>query len=350
MVKSVMLAIILTLITVQSKARSSEQTKTQQASQALSSELRDASSVPESLRPKGFQKVLAATIRYNNGTGIFISSHGHFLTAAHNMNLFRGEDFPADKVFIHQTEPNGYPDFMKRERIHHLALFNTETLESDFVDIEHGKIIVYGKGYADWDPLYTMRLNRALYQRIIDEGYSKEEDYMIVATGIENTHCVPVAKENLRIGDFAYYIGYPGKEEFNVQGRPFWSSGLVPAFSSGNIVDGLMNTPRGKQLIAATPGILKDKQQQTFYRRAFTSSNSFYSTLDCLPGCSGSGLINASGEVAGIINNGMRSGFEDARGYQSGVIGGANISHIVEKARSQLDQNTFSQVFDCKDK
>lgn len=314
------------------------------------SELRDPETVPEEQRPLGFEGVRRAAVRFNmDCSGIYISNHGHILTALHCLSIAPSIILPSLNVSLVTSKLSD-----------NTPVFGSEDLPFDVREFDGpgkkmrlvgglqltGKVLVMGKGYyPGLNHFAAAEKDPETYSDIMKGGYGPPEDFAIVKIDADNTPCVSIAKENAQIGDEVWTIGYPMRLD-SINGRSKWTGSAPGAFSSGYITRGFDDIPRIQEILKSSLNS-HDAQLISLVRSAVNRDGTFFSSLDGLSGSSGSAIINKEGKVVGVFNATEEFGKPLEQEYMPGVSTGATIQRVVTAAKEQLNASTFKEVFSC---
>jgi hypothetical protein len=281
-------------------------------------------------------------------SGVFISNEGHFLTAAHCLYsaVTSTEILPLNHVLdFEELATSNYPIladtdkkfitlgiFNPLQEIRFMAnFFQAPTSQNKSLLDANPKLIFIGrtfglKGY----PEMTDKLN-SQELAILEHGFM---DAAIIRVNIgKNTgpvHCVPVQTSPPQTGHILWAAGYPGETEFNGMAYPLkWSSGPVMQARLSDMIDSMENKYSTAQIA----------ERWRRWEAVNQSERVHLANLQSIPGMSGGPLLNAAGQIEGIVSAGM----EDTP-----LTNFVTISSIYEQVAGALGPNSAQEIFHCQ--
>ena len=262
-------------------------------------------------------------------TGTRISKDGYILTARHCFNgcLISGGFVDAYNLF---------PEYGWRSpklyQLHQEAVCLT-TIDGVAKKI---KIVAIGPGFMT--PMEQGSLNlydKDLYLDFLQKSYLHNGDFAIIKEDVEGQSCRKVNWSSALDGEKVSFSGYPIQSSGRPCGRDsdgkslLKGEGLVPSSSlDSSCVDSSLSN--------------LDKLITRFDREDI-----MLSTVDNLPGASGSSLLNSSGEIVALINSQYRSGIDVESTYCSGTTVSIPTDHILRLLKETGFRRRVDEFFSC---
>lgn len=265
-------------------------------------------------------------------TGTRISNEGHILTARHcfsacliakkyvtSERIYPEDGWQSPKLYtfdksseaICEVEIDGVPSKVKV-----LA-----TSPSFMTEIDKGSMSLY-----DY-PRYLDYENKSFFQ---------SGDFLIAQQlEVKNTRCRP---NSLNLGRVTsvHYKGYPAASK----GRPGRNSdGKNLMLAEGHLVDSITTN----QCVPQDGSVNMNRLKDTYDRPELQLS-----TVDILPGASGSSLLNQDGEIIGLLNSTYAYKVDIYQHYCSGSAVAIKLSHVLELARNHMKDSEISDAFNCQ--
>lgn len=263
-------------------------------------------------------------------TGTRISNQGHILTARHCLNecliqsgavdeerLFPEEGWRSPKLFHF---PNGNPAFCDLE-----------------INGIPKRVEVLSASAAFMIPLEQSSLSRYardLHQELMDQNFFHTGDYAIVKDeNSQRQQCRKISMERPIATQEVHYFGFPGQSR---GGRPEGRESDGESFlrSDGQVVASITQNP----CIRGSIERLVDK---------YDRPEIILSTVDILPGASGSSLLNSAGEIVGLLNSSYTNGAEMYETYCPGSAVAIAVESLFEQMAQRLSQSEIDEYFSC---
>lgn len=266
---------------------------------------------------------------YGHCTGTRISAEGHILTARHCFNqcLISGQFVNQQALFPEYgwQSPQLYtfPNDKK-------AVCRT-TVDGVVKDIE---ILFTSSGFMTPSAQGSLSVSDPdIYNEFLDNHYLYNGDYAIVKEEVtQRTSCRELSVEPSLANDRVHYKGYPSASTGRPAGRD--SDGQSLSLSQGYRTSSVSNNScvPSEQLTAQVLG-------------RYDRSELYLSTVDVVPGASGSALLNTEGRIVGVINSVYSPRQNIYSHYCSGAAVAVSVARILQHLEEQ--QISASRFFAC---
>jgi hypothetical protein len=305
-------------------------------------------SLPGSERPSGYSQARPAAVHLGMGDsgseqenscgGTWISNQGHLLTALHCLLDYGTRTSIVDSAgsVVRSVDP--------RQASHSFSIvINGDSNAST------ATMLAYGHGYLEKDLMIeASSKDPAAYARNVAQGYGASEDWVILKVGYDHTSCVPAAPQ-VSVGDALWSIQFPHstqrRDGYDVANdsflTPYVTLGAVTGGTADNSVVqeilGGISDPDERSRVAAADVTLLDRPEI------------LPSTLDAVPGSSGSGMLTDDGQLAGMVNSVVQSKNDDFfRHIYPGATLGVRLSHIQSAVSERFGASAEAQAFNCQ--
>jgi len=173
------------------------------------------------------------------------------------------------------------------------------------------------------------------YLSYLEQSFFHNGDYLIAQIQeSRNTSCRRI-NLNSAIGDDVSYKGYPAAS----RGRGVRNSdGKSLLKSEGKVTESIRFN---ECIIASNPNNIE--KLSVIYDR----DEIILSSVDILPGASGSSLLNHKGEIIGLLNSTYTKGVDMYEKYCEGSAVAVRMNHILELAKKHLSSMELKEVFSC---
>ncbi len=263
-------------------------------------------------------------------TGTRISHQGHILTARHCFDacLISGgftEKTPLFPEFGWQS-----PQLYRQNKVATCStLINGEKAEIEILASSPGFMIPIEQASLS-------QMDKTIHQSFLDQAFLHNGDFAIVREKTPiHTSCRKVSQKPLTSGEFVEFRGFPIASTGRPEGRN--SSGKELLRGEGVVVSSILenscisaNTPFKEQLV-----------------NSYDREDIILSSLDVLPGASGSSLLNSQGEITGVINSIFRFKIDVLSTYCSGSAVAVPIASIVHHLKKQVGLKSVQEFFSC---
>ena len=140
----------------------------------------------------------------------------------------------------------------------------------------------------------------------------------------KGSQCKSIGNTELRVGERVHYIGYPNA----TTGRPIGtdSNGDQLSMGQGHIIESILENPC----------VIGSEKLKTKYDR----DELLLSTVDIVPGASGSSLLDKDGNIVGLLNSSFSQGVNIFSQYCEGSAVAIKIGSIL----NFLEEKQFSKV------
>lgn len=292
-----------------------------------------ASNAREGWAPAGPDKTIVK-LKDNFGTctGTRISNEGHILTARHCFNacLISKKYATSERIYPEDgwQSPKLYTFDKKAEAICELK-----------IDGIPSKVKILATSPSFMTEMDKGSMSRFDYPRYLDyenKSFFQSGDFLIAKQlDVKNTSC---RRTSLNLGSVTsvHYKGYPAASK----GRPGRNSdGKNLMLAEGHLVDSITTNP----CVPRNNSISMDRLKDTYDRPELQLSS-----VDILPGASGSSLLNQDGEIIGLLNSTYAYRVDIYEHYCSGSAVAIKLSHVLELARNHMSDPEISDAFDCR--
>jgi hypothetical protein len=287
--------------------------------------------------PEGLAAAYAASV-YLKGrnfwtpdcNGTVLSPDGYVITALHCVEGCGSVAFGKYQVFEAPTPYEYWEAFTRTPQ-------GVTCLRDVFaLGLADPKLVFIGRGEVTFDETHI--------SGVPADGLAKmaelSSDYAILKFETDRSlPCIPAAEEPLQAGDEVWGIGQP----YAVT-RPngFSSDGSRKYVRFGGATDDLsLNSSFQKH--GVPPGEIAGANE------FFTGVGNFFADLDVIPGDSGSTLINARGELVGVLTLGHYVDPDDpVREYMRYIAGFETIGKVREDVRRTLGEEAAARIFSCR--
>lgn len=296
--------------------------------------------LPENKTPLNLEKTLAAVIPVNNVvgkgrgncSGSYISNDGYVVTALHcvsqclsEQGLLINDKSYSPRYEIQETQ-KPWPSLV--------------TCQFDFNGtLKSAKVVLVGKGRAvfDEDQLgdYSDNERQSFLEQSQDFAILKFEDLSVPC--LQRSPITPAAGVTL------WQIGFPTKSKRSAESN---SLGGIKEISVGSVYKKYLENLELRERLQSWPQSSRD-----FLELYFSLPGILLTNVDSLPGSSGSGVVNASGQIVGIMTSVM---LKNPRGqidkYIEPLILNIGVEHIYSQVKSELGSVKAEEIFSCRDR
>lgn len=270
--------------------------------------------------------------RFGSCTGTRISKSGHILTARHCLNacLIGGNLVESNRLFPEYgyRSPNLY--LFKGQQA---GVFCTKELDGVEKELE---VLVASPGFmtpSEQGSLWS--LDKEKYLSFLEKGYFHNGDFAILKETVTTSQsCRSVSQRSPLEGEPVQYKGFPGKttgrpEERNSNGEDFL---LGEGVITGSILsaDCLSRSANQEELVVK-----------------YDRPELILSSVDLVPGASGSALLDSEGKILGVLNSAYAQGFSLFGHYCRGNAVAVGIEKVIEVVREQFDHLNTEEIFSC---
>lgn len=265
-------------------------------------------------------------------TGTRISHQGHILTARHCFNqcLIAGQFVQTEILFpsVGWQSPKLYK-------------FNSEnpavcTMNVDGVEQELEVVFASGGFMTPSEQGSLSVSDPQVYDQLLESYFLYNGDYAVVKQRVDHpTSCRAVSTTAVEANETIYYMGYPTA---SMGGRP-----------EGYESDGeSLLLSRGHRVVSMAENTCIDTQSSTLAAvlKRYDRPEIFLSTIDVLPGASGSSVLNENGEIVAVVNSVYSPRVNMYQHYCSG----SAVAVGVERILQHMAEEDFpaQDVFDCE--
>jgi hypothetical protein len=172
-----------------------------------------------------------------------------------------------------------------------------------------------------------------LHQEFLNSGYFHNGDFALIKVAeYESSLCVKVSNQQPAPGALVHYFGYPGDSSGRPEGRN--SDGESFYRGQGEVVPSILENP----CIRGSEDALRNR---------YDRDEIILSTVDILPGASGSSLLNQRGEIIGLLNSSYTNGAQMFERYCQGSAVALSMIRIREILTQDFPSLDSSEVFHC---
>ena len=278
----------------------------------------------------------SSVVQIGNCTGTRISNDGHILTARH---CFNGCLISGNFVEINQLFPEYGWRSAKLYKLNQRASCST-TIDGHKKGIE---VVATGPGFMiPTEQRSLIVLASDIYNDFLKRSYLHNGDFAIIKEETtKKTSCRNVNWDRVNQKDQVTFRGFPIESSGRPLGRN--SNGVSLFEGSGVIVGSILENSCIGEDEYHSKGLIN-------LINRYDRDDLLLSTVDNLPGVSGSSLLNNSGEIIGVINSQYRKGIDVQSTYCSGSTVAIPMHHI----RSLLEEGGFKEeqihnFFDCQE-
>jgi hypothetical protein len=297
--------------------------------------------LPQAQAPQSLERAKLASVSIGGCMGTFISNDGYMMTALHCVTAFPiFEDVP-EKEFqtdLLRTDP-------AKLRLHPTIAGQigapTQPARAGQA-LEKARIVAAGKGFfsTSLDNFADFKKDSRKYQSLMAAGYGIPQDWAILKVERTNAVCVKTNPSALLPGQSVWSVNFSTREKGSAKdGRS------LQFFSSGRVTRGIQDS----SAFESWSQTQSSQRAVALYQSVMNRPGSYASTVDAIPGSSGSGLLNADGELVGVISDAEWLG-QDGYAYPvTGSTQGATLQSILPQIQEQLSAQEFAEVFNCAD-
>jgi hypothetical protein len=262
-------------------------------------------------------------------TGTRVSSEGHILTARHCFNgcLIAGGFVDADQLF---------PEYgWQSPKLYHLNQTAVCLTEIDGVE-KQVEILAIGPGFMtpmeQGSLIYTAP---ELYNEFLEQSFFHNGDFAIIKEQTDVTSCKRDNWNDPTDGAEVFFRGFPSATTGRPNGRDSDGESLLE--SHGVIVGSILENSC----------IDKNTTNLNTLPLRYDREEILLSTVDNVPGGSGSALLNSDGEIIGLINSQYRQGIDVQSTYCSGSTVAISMRHIKSLLEETDIVNDIQVIFNC---
>ncbi len=281
----------------------------------------------ESASPR--EEIVKIKTSFGHCTGTRVSNQGHILTARHCLNacLIQSDSIRAEALFPEEgwRSPNLY-HFTDERDVHCEAEINGVPKVFEVLAASTGFMTPSEQGSLS---LYASEL----HQRFLDSGYFHNGDFALIKVAeFESSRCLQVSDQELSLSAPVHYFGYPGDssgrpERRNSDGESFYQG-------EGEVISSILENP-----------CIKGSEEALINR--YDRDELILSTVDILPGASGSSLLNHRGEIVGLLNSSYTNGAQMFERYCRGSAVALSMVRIKETLLQDFPSLDLGEVFHC---
>jgi len=276
----------------------------------------------------------SAVVKVGDGcTGTRISNDGHVLTARHCFTdcLINSSSVEEEVLF---------PEFgWRSQKLYKLK--STAFCEASINGVDEViEILAIGPGFmTPMEQSSLVHFDKELYTNFLNKSYFHNGDFAIIKVQESQVaSCKKVSLEPLDNNKEVSFRGYPMQSTGRPDGRN--SDGKSLLEGSGFVIDSVFENSC----------IDEQAHNSEALRLRYDRSDLILSTVDNLPGGSGSALLNVENRIIGLVNSQYRQGIDIHSTYCSGSTVAVSIEHIfklLDEMGFGEDKNKF---FNCEGK
>lgn len=292
----------------------------------------------------GWTKVLPGTDKtivklkdsFGTCTGTRISNNGHILTARHCFNacLISQGHVEVEKIYPEDgyMSPKLYRFKADREAICDQEINGVKTKV---------KILAIGPAFMTESEKRSLPLyDNPLYHSYLDQDFFHTGDFLIAKElNPTESSCKKINTTTNAPEEQVQYMGYPGASK----GRGAHNSDGESLY----LAQGKIN-----ESIQSNPCVDRGSYSDTVWERVdrtYNRESIILSTVDILPGASGSALLNQEGEIIGLLNSTYAHRVDIFSEYCAGSAVAIKIDHVLNLARNFLSDKALQEAFACEE-
>lgn len=264
-------------------------------------------------------------------TGTRISNEGHILTARHCFNgcLISGGFVEVERLF-----PEHGWQSPKLYKLNQEATCAT-TVDGEATDIS---VLAIGPGFmTPMEQGSLSYLDSSLYEEFLEKSYLHNGDFAIVKEQVTSeTSCRNVSWSKTNINEEVVFRGYPSRSTGRPDGRN--SDGYSMLEGRGVVIASIFDNAC----------VSENAQNYESLVMRYDREDLILSTVDNLPGGSGSALLNRGGEIIGVINSQYRQGIDVQSTYCSGSTVAIPMHHISKVLDESGHGDQVQNYFNCQ--
>jgi hypothetical protein len=246
-------------------------------------------------------------------TGTYISDEGHILTARHCIHgCLIAQGFVQETPLFPEYGWRS-PKLYQQNRVAHCPV----QLDGQEVEVQ---VLSSGPGFMIPSEQASLALyDREIHQNFLEQGFLHNGDYALLKVDSlpRNKKCRSMARQPILNGDPVHYFGYPSASTGRPQGRN--SDGNQLMLAHGEVIPSILQNSC----------ISPDTNQAGRLTQTYDRPEIILSTVDILPGSSGSSLLNEQGQVVALINSMYRQGIDVVSTYCAGSAVAVDIQTVL---------------------
>lgn len=264
-------------------------------------------------------------------TGTRVSKDGYILTARHCFNgcLISGGFVDSYSLF---------PEYGWRSpKLYQMNKKATCSISIND-EVKNVEVVAIGPGFMIPTEQRSLSLyDKDLYLSFLEKSYFHNGDFAIIKEDSSTQNCKSVNWASALEGEDVHYHGYPSKSFGRPEGRNSDGESLLKG--EGVVSSSIVNS--------SCLGSNAKNIDELIVR--FDREDVMLSTVDNLPGASGSSLLNNSGEIVALINSHYRFGVDVEKTYCSGATVAIPTYHILRQLEVMGFGQKIDEFFSCSE-
>jgi hypothetical protein len=290
--------------------------------------------------PTNFEKVKYAAVSLGDCGGTYIGSNGYILTALHCLRT-RVQEHITIKEFKTDLVRTNLEELRTKPSTNFHIGINAQLPTMEFPT--QYKIIAAGKGYyTGIDFLQAAIKNSDFFSKLQEDGYGSTQDWAIIKIEEKNTPCVNIENPGLREKEKVWSLSYQAREGYET-----WKSHKSKQYYSEGIITSGITDNSAFQKWLQKFSVDKRELLVNFYKSTLELPGALFTTVDAVPGVSGSGLFDKDGNVVGVLNAVEWFGLNGQEVYLPGTTQAVSTSSIVEALKQHFSDNEIKEMFFC---
>lgn len=268
--------------------------------------------------------------QFGTCTGTRISTQGHVLTARHCLNQCL--------INSGQVEPEVlFPDQRGSYQLYHIRLNPRARCRFEIDGVEKEvQVIAAGVGFMiPSEERALPRYDETLHRSLVERGFIQRSDYAVIREiGPQSSECLHLSENDALPEELVHYMGYPGAST----GRgEFDSDGSTLLQGRGEVVTSILESSCIEEVSSTEEEL----------RFSYEQPEQILSSVDLLPGASGSALLNSNNEIVALLYSTFWP-VDRWSEYCSAAAVGLRISYLRRVLLQTLGETRFEEITRCR--